>query len=155
RDAAARRSAPAQPAPARPLFGRAGRGFERAKFWRRSVPGGASGLQIREGPRAGPWWVRLPLSSARMFTATIGRRAIMTPAAQFLERLRQAAESASVKESVYPREAGARITGGPAGGAGPGGGRNGHRPRPLHVAGATRMAGGQRVPIGRAGPVRA
>ena len=34
------------------------------RFWKRSVPGGASGLQIREGPRAGPWWVRLPLSSA-------------------------------------------------------------------------------------------
>jgi hypothetical protein len=33
----------------------------------------------------------------------------MTPAAQFLERLRQAAESASAKESVYRREAGARI----------------------------------------------
>ena len=32
--------------------------------WRRIVPGGASGLQIREGPRAGLWWVRLPLSSA-------------------------------------------------------------------------------------------
>ncbi len=32
--------------------------------WRRCVPGGASGLQIREGPRDGPWWVRLPLSSA-------------------------------------------------------------------------------------------
>ena len=34
------------------------------RFWKRIVPGGASGLQIREGPRAGPWWVRLPLSSA-------------------------------------------------------------------------------------------
>jgi hypothetical protein len=33
---------------------------------RRIVPGGASGLQIREGPRAGPWWVRLPLSSAKI-----------------------------------------------------------------------------------------
>jgi hypothetical protein len=31
---------------------------------KRSVPGGASGLQIREGPRGGLWWVRLPFSSA-------------------------------------------------------------------------------------------
>ena len=44
------------------LFGRPAR--ETTQFWKRSVPGGASGLQIREGPRAGPWWVRLPLSSA-------------------------------------------------------------------------------------------
>ena len=29
------------------------------RFRKRSVPGGASGLQIREGPRDGPWWVRL------------------------------------------------------------------------------------------------
>ena len=43
-------------------------------FWKRSVPGGASGLQIREGPRAGPWWVRLPLSSA-----TFQQRRTMTP----------------------------------------------------------------------------
>ena len=27
---------------------------------KRIVPGGASGLQIREGPRDGPWWVRTP-----------------------------------------------------------------------------------------------
>ena len=33
---------------------------ETPAFWKRSVPGGASGLQIREGPRAGPWWVRTP-----------------------------------------------------------------------------------------------
>jgi hypothetical protein len=32
--------------------------------WKGSVPGGASGLQIREGLQAGPWWVQLPLSSA-------------------------------------------------------------------------------------------
>ena len=36
----------------------------KAQFWKKIVPGGASGLQIREGPRAGPWWVQLPLSSA-------------------------------------------------------------------------------------------
>ena len=45
-----------------------------SKFWRRIVPGGASGLQIREGPRAGPWWVRLPLSSA-----TFEERAMTLP----------------------------------------------------------------------------
>jgi hypothetical protein len=31
---------------------------------RDAFPGGASGLQIREGPPGGPWWVRLPLSFA-------------------------------------------------------------------------------------------
>jgi hypothetical protein len=31
---------------------------------RRIVPGGTSGLQIRVGPSDGPWWVRLPSSSA-------------------------------------------------------------------------------------------
>lgn len=35
------------------------------QFRKRIVPGGAARLQIWEGPRAGPWWVRLPLSSAR------------------------------------------------------------------------------------------
>ena len=33
-------------------------------IWKRSVPGGAAGLQIRLGQRACPGWVRLPLSSA-------------------------------------------------------------------------------------------
>ncbi len=28
------------------------------------MPGGMSGLQIREGPIDGLWWVRLPFSSA-------------------------------------------------------------------------------------------
>ena len=37
--------------------------------WKGSVPGGASGLQIRVGLQAGPWWVRLPLSSAEAFFA--------------------------------------------------------------------------------------
>ena len=44
------------------LFG-PGDGFCRRE-WKRIVPGGAFGLQIRKGQRAGPWWVRLPLSSA-------------------------------------------------------------------------------------------
>ena len=29
------------------------------------MPGGMSGLQIREGPIDGLWWVRLPFSSAK------------------------------------------------------------------------------------------
>ena len=33
---------------------------------RRSSPGGAAGLQNRQGPPSGPWWVRLPLSSAKL-----------------------------------------------------------------------------------------
>src|ERR1035437_3472044 len=37
-------------------------------FWKRSVPGGAAGLQIRKGPLDGPRWVRLPLSSALAFS---------------------------------------------------------------------------------------
>ena len=41
-------------------------GRDTSEFRKRLVPGGASGLQIREGPRAGPWWVRLPLSSATL-----------------------------------------------------------------------------------------
>src|ERR1039458_7493420 len=45
------------------------------EYRRRSVPGGTSGLQIREGPRGGPWWVRLPLSSA-----TFMRREYAKPA---------------------------------------------------------------------------
>src|SRR5216683_5294844 len=39
-----------------------------------SVPGGASGLQIREGPPAGPWWVRLPVSSASSLFVHVLRR---------------------------------------------------------------------------------
>lgn len=31
------------------------------------MPGGMSGLQIREGPIDGLWWVRLPFSSANTF----------------------------------------------------------------------------------------
>ena len=40
------------------------RGSRAGRDRRRCVPGGASGLQIREGSRDGPWWVQLPLSSA-------------------------------------------------------------------------------------------
>ena len=46
------------------LFRRSARRARRRAVRKRSVPGGASGLQIREGPSAGLWWVRLPLSSA-------------------------------------------------------------------------------------------
>lgn len=35
------------------------------------MPGGMSGLQIREGPIDGLWWVRLPFSSAiRLFRSS-------------------------------------------------------------------------------------
>ena len=65
RDAAPRRSAPHQQASARSVSPRRqSRTSGARRVRKRSVPGGASGLQIREGPRAGPWWVRLPLSSA-------------------------------------------------------------------------------------------
>ena len=58
RHLAPRRSASHQQASARSVRGRAD------GLRKRIVPGGASGLQIREGPQDGLWWVRLPLSSA-------------------------------------------------------------------------------------------
>src|SRR5262249_46563467 len=71
---------------------------------KRIVPGGASGLQIREGPRAGPWWVRLPFSSAtfRDHTMTIAAKS-------FLDDLKAAAAQAEAAEAQYRQEAVRRI----------------------------------------------
>src|SRR5690606_12790088 len=73
------------------------------------APGGASGLQIREGPRAGPWWVRLPFSSAK-FPTTSQECAMTAPTLTvFLERLERAAHEASIAEENYRREASERF----------------------------------------------
>src|SRR5262249_21664564 len=58
----------------------------------------------REGPRAGPWWVRLPLSSA-----TLGSKPAMTPAPSFLDELKRATERATAAESDFRREVAQRI----------------------------------------------
>ena len=71
---------------------------DNSDFRKRIVPGGASGLQIREGPRAGPWWVQLPLSSATFKNCT------MTPASSFLDALKLAAEKAERAEDDFRRE---------------------------------------------------
>src|SRR5262249_17088361 len=90
RNLAARRPAPHQQTPPRSVS-RGGR-YDTGK---RSVPGGASGLQIREGPRAGPWWVRLPLSSASHEASA------MTP---FLDALARAATDAEAAEAAFRRD---------------------------------------------------
>ena len=59
---------------------------------KRIVPGGASGLQIREGPRAGLWWVRLPLSSAILPQA---------PMSAVLDALHTAADGANATFAVW------------------------------------------------------
>lgn len=38
--------------------------YSKFNSWKGCMPGGMSGLQIREGPIDGLWWVRLPFSSA-------------------------------------------------------------------------------------------
>src|SRR5262249_40883041 len=68
---------------------------------KRSVPGGASGLQIRERPRAGLWWVRLPLSSATFPEQRMS--------AAFLDDLQAAARTAQAAETPFRREVATRI----------------------------------------------
>ena len=102
RDAAARRSAPHQQAPARPVPPPGGSTAATVEQWKGIVPGGASGLQIREGPRAGLWWVQLPLSSANL-------AARQMTAISFLEDLQAAARDAEAAEAVFRREVAARI----------------------------------------------
>ena len=80
RDLAPRRSASHQQAPARPVPASGRRAGAEPTIWKRIVPGGASGLQIREGPRAGLWWVRLPLSSANHAQAAMTPRLPRRPA---------------------------------------------------------------------------
>ena len=77
---------------------------ESSSSGRRIVPGGASGLQIREGPRAGPWWVRLPLSSA-----TFQERGMTATAAAYLDRLKSATVSSESAEAELRREFSARL----------------------------------------------
>ena len=74
----------------------------RQYFRKRIVPGGASGLQIREGPRAGPWWVQLPLSSATFQECTM-------TAISFLDALERAAKQAAQAENDFRRESVAQV----------------------------------------------
>ena len=97
---ATRRFAPHQQASPRPVSAR-GRCDDRRKtrFRRRIVPGGASGLQIREGPRAGPWWVRLPLSSATF------KESAMKPAPSF-HLVRRVTEMPKTSGGIRARKGG-------------------------------------------------
>ena len=75
---------------------------KQAQAGKRSVPGGASGLQIRERPRAGLWWVRLPLSSAKSGAAKI-------TATFVLEELQAAARDADLAEAAFRRQVATRV----------------------------------------------
>ena len=89
------------------LFRRPRRQPNRRKHdsWKRIVPGGASGLQIREGPRAGPWWVRLPFSSATSPRA----RPMHANRCRSSARSRRGGQRRSSRERHYRREAAERI----------------------------------------------
>src|SRR4029434_9489319 len=59
---------------------------------------------MREGSRDGPWWVRLPLSSA---SSTEG--SAMTALATILDALEASARGAGAAETTFRREAAERI----------------------------------------------
>src|SRR5205085_3766449 len=106
RDHPARRSTASQQASAGLVPPSGGRvaGRDEIEFGKRGVPGGAAGLQIREGPRAGSWWVRLPLSSATFKECTM-----IPTTASFLGSLQAAAAKAETAEVAFRRGIAERV----------------------------------------------